>query len=127
VPASLTPTTPGVVPPAQRSAVAAARTPAPPTSFGARPRPPASARPATSAPDASAPPPPRPAADPAAAQLLAVEMAVSGATRMEVDRRLRDEHGLRETRVLLDEVFGEGSAPGARLPWDGTGPGARPA
>lgn len=25
-----------------------------------------------------------------------------------------------ETRVLLDEVFGEGSAPGARLPWDGT-------
>jgi hypothetical protein len=39
---------------------------------------------------------------------------------MEVDRRLRDELGMRETRVLLDDVFGEGSAPGARLPWDGT-------
>lgn len=55
----------------------------------------------------------------ASARLTAVEMAASGATRMEVDRRLRDAFGLRETHVLLDEIFGADSPPGSRLSWGG--------
>jgi hypothetical protein len=75
--------------------------------LGARPRPPAP----------SARPPKERASETAhaSARLVAVEMAAAGATRMEADRRLRDEFGFRDTRPVLDDVYGPGSAPGARL------------
>ncbi|MEZ5123539.1 MAG: hypothetical protein R2736_18535 [Solirubrobacterales bacterium] len=52
----------------------------------------------------------------ATAKLIAVEMAVAGASRMDVDRRLRDELGMPTTYEVLDEVFGADSPPSARLP-----------
>jgi len=75
------------------------------------------------APAAPAPPPPR--ADVAApsegasstARLVAIEMAVGGATRSETEARLRDELGTADPQPILDDVFGAGSAPGARMPW----------
>jgi hypothetical protein len=72
------------------------------------------------APVLTPPPPPvePPAAHDDAPRLLAIELAVAGATRAEVDVRLRERFGVRSTAELLDEVFGVGSAPGARLPWD---------
>jgi hypothetical protein len=63
-------------------------------------------------------PPPTPGADDAP-RLLAVELAVAGATRADVDARLRERFGVSSTAELLDEVFGVGSAPSARLPWGG--------
>jgi hypothetical protein len=71
------------------------------------------------APAAPQPPsPPTPGADDAP-RLLAVELAVAGATRADVDARLRERFGVSSTAELLDEVFGVGSAPSARLPWGG--------
>lgn len=61
--------------------------------------------------------PSAPAAPDDAPRLLAVELAVVGATRADVDARLREHFGLRSTTELLDAVFGVGSPPGARLPW----------
>jgi hypothetical protein len=52
-----------------------------------------------------------------APRLLAIELAVAGATRADVDAELRRRFGVVSTGPLLDEVFGVGSAPGARLPW----------
>jgi len=52
----------------------------------------------------------------ATAKLIAVEMAVAGASRVDVDRRLRDELGMPTTYEVLDEVFGADSPPSARLP-----------
>ncbi len=43
-----------------------------------------------------------------AARLVAVEMAVAGSSRDEVERHLRDAFGIRETHGLLDDVFGAG-------------------
>ncbi len=64
------------------------------------------------------PPPPLPAPGPDdQPRLLAVELAVAGATRADVDARLRERFGVTSTALLLDEVFGIGSAPGARLAW----------
>jgi hypothetical protein len=63
-------------------------------------------------------PPPRPsganAAGPAlgrarelsAARLIAIEMAVAGRSRDEVDRHLRETFRFDDTRALLDDVFG---------------------
>jgi len=70
---------------------------------------------------AAQPSPPSAPATPAddAPRLLAVELAVAGATRADVDARLRQRFGLSSTVELLDEVFGVGSAPSARLPWSG--------
>jgi hypothetical protein len=70
------------------------------------------------------PPAPAPAAPAAPAhedapRLLAVELAVAGATRADVDARLRERFGVSSTAELLDEVFGVGSSPSARLPWGG--------
>lgn len=76
-------------------------------------------------PPAPAPPPPPlpPTPDPDdAPRLLAVELAVGGATRADVDARLRERFGVTSTVGLLDEVFGVGSSPSARLPW-GDSPG----
>lgn len=67
------------------------------------------------------PPPLPPTPDPDdAPRLLAVELAVAGATRADVDARLRERFGVSSTALLLDEVFGVGSSPGARLPWGGS-------
>ncbi|UGS34329.1 hypothetical protein DSM104329_00705 [Capillimicrobium parvum] len=79
------------------------------TPLRARPRPPAP----SDHPSADAGEPPEALA--ATAKLIAVEMAVAGASRMDVDRRLRDQLGMRTTHEVLDEVFGAGSPPSARL------------
>lgn len=50
------------------------------------------------------------------ARLIAIEMAVGGASRLEVQRRLTDQFGITEPRGLLDDVFGRGSDPGTRMP-----------
>ena len=62
----------------------------------------------------STPPAAEPAAEPAAvgrrdlsaARLVAIEMAVAGRTRDEVDEQLRDAFDVDDTRALLDDVFG---------------------
>jgi len=64
---------------------------------------------------AAAPAPPE--SDTAAVRLLAIEQAVAGATRGEVERRLRDEAGIADPQAILDDLFGAGTGPGARLQW----------
>lgn len=71
-------------------------------------------------PDRPSPAPPVPAPTALSATVdavreLARQLAEAGATRREVDARLRADHGLRETYPLLDELYGVGSAPDARL------------
>ena len=44
--------------------------------------------------------------DVSAPRLVAIEMAVAGRTRDEVDRHLRESFGVDDTRGLLDDVFG---------------------
>jgi hypothetical protein len=44
--------------------------------------------------------------DLSAARLVAIEMAVAGRTREEVDGHLRDAFDVDDTRALLDDVFG---------------------
>jgi small-conductance mechanosensitive channel len=44
--------------------------------------------------------------DVSAARLVAIEMAVAGRTRDEVDRHLRESFDVDDTRALLDDVFG---------------------
>ncbi len=44
--------------------------------------------------------------DVSAARLVAIEMAVAGRTRAEVDRHLRESFAVEDTRGLLDDVFG---------------------
>jgi hypothetical protein len=52
-----------------------------------------------------------------AARLAAVQMAVAGSTRDEVERFLRDRFGLLEVDVILDDVFGTGSQGTSRISW----------
>ncbi|HEV7459950.1 MAG TPA: hypothetical protein VGN78_05405 [Solirubrobacteraceae bacterium] len=60
------------------------------------------------------PPPPAPAGDPAApgrrdlsaVRLVAIEMAVAGRSREQVDEHLREAFDVNDTRALLDDVFG---------------------
>ena len=47
--------------------------------------------------------------------LAAVELGVSGLSREEVERRMRDEHAVEDPGRLLDAVFGEGTGSDARL------------
>lgn len=54
---------------------------------------------------------------PSAARLVAIEMAVGGSSRAEVERHLRDELGIDEPAPLLDDVFGAASTAGSRLAW----------
>jgi hypothetical protein len=54
-----------------------------------------------------------------APRLLAIELAVGGATRADVDAALRERFGVTSTAELLDQVFGVGSSPNAQLPWGG--------
>ena len=47
--------------------------------------------------------------------LTAVELGVAGHTRGEVERWMRDEHGVDDAQRMLDAVFGAGSGPQTRL------------
>jgi hypothetical protein len=58
--------------------------------------------------------------DMGAARLVAIEMAVAGRTRDEVDRHLRDSFRITDTSELLDDVFGGGGGGGSdRRSWQG--------
>jgi len=54
---------------------------------------------------------------PSAARLVAIEMAVGGSSRAEVEQHLRDQLGVAEPEPLLDDVFGAASTAGSRLAW----------
>jgi hypothetical protein len=54
---------------------------------------------------------------PSAARLVAIEMAVGGSSRAEVEEHLRERLGVREPEPLLDDVFGAASHAGSRLAW----------
>jgi hypothetical protein len=54
---------------------------------------------------------------PSAARLVAIEMAVGGSSRAEVEQHLRDQLGVGEPQALLDDVFGATSHAGSRLAW----------
>jgi hypothetical protein len=54
---------------------------------------------------------------PSAARLVAIEMAVGGSSRSEVEEHLRDRLGVAEPEPLLDDVFGAASHAGSRLAW----------
>jgi hypothetical protein len=83
------------------------------------------AAPADTAARASVPPPTgtaAPAGDaPAdvsnAARLVAIEMAVGGSSRADVERHLRTGFGVSDPAPLLDDVFGSESHAGSRLAW----------
>ncbi|MDO8187176.1 hypothetical protein Q7L71_16375, partial [Conexibacter sp. CPCC 205706] len=71
-----------------------------------------------------APAAPTPTAAPAptgeltnAARLVAIEMAVGGASRADVDEHLRSRFGVEDPSPLLDDVFGAESHPASRLAW----------
>lgn len=50
-------------------------------------------------------------------RLVGIQMAAAGRTRGQVRDYLHNQLGLGETRSILDEIFGEGSAEDARVPW----------
>ena len=52
---------------------------------------------------------------PDATLLAALELGVAGHSREDVEHRLRAEHGAEDAARLVDAVFGEGTAPEARL------------
>ena len=54
---------------------------------------------------------------PSAARLVAIEMAVGGSSRAEVEEHLRAELGVAEPQPLLDDVFGAASHAGSKLAW----------
>jgi hypothetical protein len=54
---------------------------------------------------------------PSAARLVAIEMAVGGSSRAEVEEHLRVRLGVTEPEPLLDDVFGVASTAGSRLAW----------
>jgi hypothetical protein len=54
---------------------------------------------------------------PSAARLVAIEMAVGGSSRAEVEEHLREQLGVGEPQPLLDDVFGPASHAGSRLAW----------
>ncbi|HKG03729.1 MAG TPA: hypothetical protein VKB03_11135 [Conexibacter sp.] len=54
---------------------------------------------------------------PSAARLVAIEMAVGGSSRAEVEEHLRERLGVAEPEPLLDDVFGAASHAGSRLAW----------
>lgn len=54
---------------------------------------------------------------PSAARLVAIEMAVGGSSRAEVEEHLRGRLGVAEPEPLLDDVFGAASHAGSRLAW----------
>jgi len=54
---------------------------------------------------------------PSAARLVAIEMAVGGSSRAEVEAHLRERLGVADPAPLLDDVFGAASTAGSRLAW----------
>jgi hypothetical protein len=54
---------------------------------------------------------------PSAARLVAIEMAVGGSSRAEVEQHLRAELQVADPEPLLDDVFGVASTAGSRLAW----------
>lgn len=54
---------------------------------------------------------------PSAARLVAIEMAVGGSSRAEVEEHLRTDLDVAEPQPLLDDVFGAASHAGSRLAW----------
>lgn len=54
---------------------------------------------------------------PSAARLVAIEMAVGGSSRAEVEQHLRAELHVADPEPLLDDVFGVTSTAGSRLAW----------
>ena len=83
---------------------------------GALPRTPWPAEPPSSAPAAAAERAPA-TEPPNAARLVAIEMAVGGAARADVERHLRERLGIADPSTLLDDVFGAESHAGSRLAW----------
>lgn len=62
---------------------------------------------------------------PSAARLVAIEMAVGGSSRVEVEQHLRDGLDVADPQPLLDDVFGVASHAGSRLAWGEPEPPAR--
>jgi len=54
---------------------------------------------------------------PSAARLVAIEMAVGGSSRAEVEQHLRTRLGVAAPEPLLDDVFGVASTAASRLAW----------
>ncbi len=54
---------------------------------------------------------------PSAARLVAIEMAVGGSSRAEVEQHLRGRLAIADPDALLDDVFGPASHAGSRLAW----------
>jgi hypothetical protein len=73
------------------------------------------ARPSQSPPEARPSQPTGPIGD--SARLVAVEMAVAGYSRDEVERRLANEFGIADPQPVLDDVFGAGTPGTSRMPW----------
>jgi hypothetical protein len=54
---------------------------------------------------------------PSVARLVAIEMAVGGSSRAEIDAHLREQLGVADPTALLDDVFGVASDAASRLSW----------
>ena len=54
---------------------------------------------------------------PANARVVAIQMAVAGASRGEVDSQLRERFGISDTTPILDDVFGESTDDSSRMSW----------
>jgi hypothetical protein len=91
-------------------------TPAPPPPPAPEPEP--QAQPA---PFAGGEPPaaeePAPPGGPANARVVAIQMAVAGASRGEVDLHLRERFAIEDTTPILDDVFGESTDDSSRMSW----------
>jgi hypothetical protein len=108
--------------PAVADALAGTGPEAPPeTPAEARPEPePEAGEPASVSPlrPAEEPPAPEPSTgDLDAARLAAIQMAVAGSTRDEVQAHLRERFGLEDVTAILDDVFGTGSPGSSRMSW----------
>ena len=86
--------------------------------------PPATPAAVVRAPRRKPPPPPTGAAanadesDPhPAARLVALQMAVAGGNRSEVEGHLRRAFDLDSPQSILDDIFGEGTGPDSRVAW----------
>ena len=58
------------------------------------------------------------------ARLVALQMAVAGGNRGEVEAHLMRTFALVDASTILDDVFGQGTDPGKRVAWPRTGDGA---
>ena len=141
---STAPIAPPAPPPAAEPAPAAAPPPPPPPPTGGPLAPPPWEQTVSVPPPAPAPEPPpapapepqpetppapfaggeppeaepsAPAGGPANARVVAIQMAVAGASRGEVDAQLRERFGIADTAPILDDVFGESTDDSSRMSW----------